>query len=92
MKRTASTTDADRWVKPPQLARELGVDPATVIAWIRSGELAASKVGMGKRRPRYIIDRHELEKFMVFRRPKPGVVQTRRPRQPASVIKLIKYF
>jgi excisionase family DNA binding protein len=54
---------------PPQVARQLGVDPATVIGWIRSGEMKASNVGKGSQRPRYRIQQSDLDAFLRKRQP-----------------------
>ena len=46
---------------PPQVAERLGVEPAKVIAWIRSGELAGVDVALrGSKRPRYRISEGEM--------------------------------
>jgi hypothetical protein len=70
-------------LSPPQVATQLGVDPATVIGWIRSGQLKASNVGKGGRRPRYRVQQNDLDAFMRKRQPveKPAARQLRRKHQ-----------
>lgn len=55
----------DRWLTPPAVARQLGVDPSKVIAWLRRGELVgvnvADRVGG---RPRYRVDPEQLALFL----------------------------
>jgi excisionase family DNA binding protein len=65
---------------PPQVAKQLGVDPSTVIGWIRTRELKASNVGKGGQRPRYRIQQADLGAFMRKRQPaeKPAVRKSRR--------------
>jgi hypothetical protein len=49
---------------PPQLARQWGISPDKVLAWIRSGELRAVKISTNRgSRPRYLIDAKEIEAF-----------------------------
>jgi hypothetical protein len=52
------------WLTPPQVARERGIKPAKVLAFIASGELeavnhATSRIG----RSRWLISRAALEAF-----------------------------
>lgn len=52
------------WLSPPQIARDRGVKPAKVLAWIASGELAAvnhAESALG--RPRWRVSREALEAF-----------------------------
>jgi excisionase family DNA binding protein len=53
---------------PPEVAKQLGADPATVINWIRSGQLKASNLATGAR-PRYVIRPEDLDKFLGSRQP-----------------------
>ena len=69
---------------PPQVARQLGVDAATVIGWIRAGQLKASNVGKGGSRPRYRIQQKELDAFMKSREPQAAASTKRRSKQPAG--------
>jgi excisionase family DNA binding protein len=64
------------WFSPPQLARQLGVDPSKVVSWIHSGELEAVNVAKSLGgRPRYRIGPVALERFLqrrsTARSPKP---------------------
>jgi hypothetical protein len=71
---------------PPQVARELGVDPSTVIAWIKSGELKGSNIGKGSQRPRYRIQQCDLEAFLKARQLEVPVKRKRRTKEPAGEI------
>jgi excisionase family DNA binding protein len=73
---------------PPQVAKLLGVDPATVIGWIRSGELRAYNVGSRRSmRPSYRIDPDALEQFKKLRQVIPPPPRTaRRKRRDNDVI------
>ncbi len=52
------------WITPPQYAKELRVKDATVLAWIRSGQLVAINVAKpGTTRPRFRIHRSEAVAF-----------------------------
>ena len=48
---------------PPAVGKLLGVDPARVIAWIRSGKLKAVNLS-DRTRPRYRISQEALEEFL----------------------------
>jgi len=82
---------SDRWLSPPQVAKQLGVDPAKVIGWLRRGELVGVNVAdrLGGR-PRYRIDPAELAAFLqrrsTARDPKP----TRHPRRSSGFTR--KYY
>lgn len=53
-----------RKVTPPELAAEWGISPAKVVAFIRRGELRAINVANAHcSRPRYLIDRADIERF-----------------------------
>ena len=55
----------ERYLSPPQIAERLGVAPRKVIAWIRSGELAAVNLASrGASRPRYAVSPASLAKFL----------------------------
>ena len=71
---------------PPQVAKQLSVDPATVINWIRSGELKASNVGKGAQRPRYRILRGDLDAFLESRQPQALVTKKRQSKVVAGDI------
>jgi len=58
-------------LSPPEVAQQLGVTPETVIGWIKSGALKATNVGKGKARPRYRIQRTNIDLFLQSRQPEP---------------------
>jgi hypothetical protein len=58
----------DKLLTPPQVAEQLGSDPATVISWIRSGQLKASNLATGPR-PRFVIQPADLDAFLKARQP-----------------------
>lgn len=62
---------------PPQVAKQLGVRPASLLSWIRSGQLKAANVG-NKSRPRYRIQRADIDAFLKGRQPQPRPPRTRR--------------
>jgi excisionase family DNA binding protein len=68
-----------RWLSPPQVAEQLGIDPEKVIAWIRRGELNACNVAeIVGGRPRYRIDPAELAAFLQRRSTAPTPKPARR--------------
>jgi excisionase family DNA binding protein len=71
---------------PPQVAKQLGVDPATVIGWIRSKQLRASNVGKGEQRPRYRIQQSDLDAFLKTRQPEPPSPRKQRSQKSGEVI------
>ena len=64
----AATTPPPTVLTPPDIAKQLGADPATVIQWIRSGQLKASNLATGQR-PRYVVQPTDLEAFLKSRQP-----------------------
>jgi hypothetical protein len=64
-KLTPPETLARRKVTPPQLATEWGIAPKKVTDWIDSGELRAVNVAtsLGGVKPRWLIDRADIEAF-----------------------------
>lgn len=53
---------------PPQLAARYGVKPATVLGWIRSGELVGINVGRrGATRPRFRVSASAVQAFEAAR-------------------------
>jgi excisionase family DNA binding protein len=74
-----------RKLTPPQLARRLGVGPDKVLNWIRTGELRAiNGAAKPNGRPRYLIDKADVEAFEAKRqvrpeRPSPARVHHRQP-------------
>jgi hypothetical protein len=71
---------------PPQVAKQLGVDPNTVIGWIRTSQLKGANVGSGDQRPRYKIKRTDLDDFLESRQPEAPRKRQRRPKKPADEI------
>jgi len=64
----STSTIATGWRTPPEVARELRVEPAKIIAWIRSGELAACNITQHVGgRARWRISRVALESFLASR-------------------------
>jgi excisionase family DNA binding protein len=63
-----------------EVCDQLRVDEHTVLAWIRSGELPASNVGVrpGLKKPRWRITPAALEQFLESRRPQPSAPKTRK--------------
>jgi len=85
-----ATTAQRRNLTPPEIARRYGVATAKVIAWIRTGELAALNLAhRGCVRPRYSITPDALEQFEASRRvvPDGGESTTQRLRRRAAGIK-----
>ena len=57
------------WYTPPEIAKQLRVDVAKIIARIRAGELVAIDVSTpGSRRPRYRISDEALQDFILRRK------------------------
>jgi hypothetical protein len=55
-------------LRPADVAKQLQVSPAKVIGWIRSGQLKAANIATGPR-PRYVIQRDDLDRFLSSRQP-----------------------
>jgi hypothetical protein len=53
-------------LNPRDVAKQLGVSPATVIEWIRTRQLRASDIATGER-PRYIIQQSDVDRFLKLR-------------------------
>jgi excisionase family DNA binding protein len=67
-----TTATLSRGRTPPEVAKELGVEPSKIIAWIRQGELRAINVATRPTgRPRYRIDEEAIEEFLHRRATKP---------------------
>ena len=75
---------------PPQLGKELGVDSATVIEWIRTGQLKASNVGKGLQRPRYRIVRTDVDAFLASCAPQTKVRTERRTKRAPGELEFFK--
>ncbi len=81
-----------RKMTPPQYARQLGVDTAKVLKWIRSGELRAFNAATNPRgKPRYLIDVADAAAFEAQRSVNPPPVRQarRKSRLPEG---FVKYF
>lgn len=78
-------------LRPRQIAKEWGIRVATVLAWIRSGELPAIDVSAkpGVSKPRFLVDRAELEAFERRRSVRPPQQKRRRRPQPRDVIQFV---
>lgn len=80
------------YLTPGEAAEEINIRVQSILAWIASGELAASDVSTkpGGKRPTWRIARADLELFLASRR----AVQTKpasRPRQPVDAA-AVQYF
>ena len=72
---------------PPQLGKMWGVSPDKILAFIRSGELRAIDVSSnrGSPRPRYLIDRADIEAFETARTVVPPAPRARRRRKLQNI-------
>ena len=82
--------DAPRHITPPMLARQYGVKPDKILAWIARGELRAVNVAerIGSR-PRWRISPAAIAEFEHRRAAKPAVKRPRRKR-PTEVLDIIR--
>jgi len=81
-------TSSRRKITPPQYARQLGVDKAKVIAWIRSGELRAIDASTHRgTKPRFLIDVADIEAFEQDREVLPACPPPRVRRNRRSTVK-----
>lgn len=72
---------------PPEIAKGLGVDVHTVLAWIKSGQLTARRLGSGTVRPRFRVAQSALDAFLRSRETSaPSRPKRRRPAKPAEVV------
>ncbi len=72
---------------PPQLAKDYGVNPDKVLAWIHSGELRAVNVAAKPNgRPRWRIKAEDLEAFELRRSAVPTKTTRRRRRASPGII------
>jgi hypothetical protein len=78
-----------RCISPPELAKEWGIDPSTILAHIRAGRLRAfSTSPPGTKRPRWKIPPEavaEFEATHAAQTPVKPVRSTRRRRDPQFV-------
>jgi hypothetical protein len=71
-----------RYRTPPQYAKDIGVDPAKVIAWIKRGELRAMNVATNTNgRPRFRISLEAIVEFEERRSARQPVKPVRRKRK-----------
>jgi len=74
------------WLTPPQLARELGIRPGKVLAWVRAGELTAVDMAQNRGgRPRYRIARRAVDAFLAARAVVPRATTPRRRRRDQGI-------
>ena len=75
-------TKRKRSKSPPEYAKEHGVDPSKVLAWIRSGELRAINLATSTTgRPRYRILLEAIVEFEERRSARQPVKPVRRKRK-----------
>lgn len=80
-------TSSRRKLTPPQYARQLGVDTAKVLKWIRSGELKAADFSTNRgNKPRFLIDQADIVTFELSRQVQPPAPRLRRRRADPNVI------
>lgn len=79
-------SEAKKWQTPPELAKQLGVEPAKVIGWITRGELRAVDFAKNKngKRPRWRIAPEAFETFCAVRESQPKVRQKLRQKRYAD--------
>lgn len=72
-------------VSVPILAKEWGVSSSKITAFIKSGELRAINVATRpNQRPRYLIDRADIESFERSREVQPSTPTTQKLRRRSS--------
>ena len=75
------------WLTPPQVAKQLAVDPSKVLTWIKAGELrgvdVSARAGIG--RPRFRVDPTDLETFLARRTTGPVAKAPRRRRKASNI-------
>lgn len=82
--------DPARYLTPPEIANRFGCKPETVIAWIRSGELAAINLARrGSLRPRYRVSPEALATFEQTRSVVPRTPPVSKPRQNPAVKRFV---
>lgn len=69
------------YLTPPVAAKQLGVTPERIIAWIKSGRLRAVNLSDGVVRPRYRVSADDLADFLRTREVAPATKTERRPRR-----------
>jgi hypothetical protein len=69
--------DSEVPMNPGDVAELLHVSPHTVLGWIRTTQLKASNIATGMR-PRYVIQRTDLDRFLASRQPELPMRRRRR--------------
>jgi len=57
-------------LKPPEIAKQLGVAPETVVGWIKSRQLKGSNLATDAR-SQYVVQPDDLARFLESRQPQP---------------------
>jgi excisionase family DNA binding protein len=65
----------------PEVAHRLRSSPRSVLALIQAGRLRAINVGTGAKRPRWIVDQDDLERFENGRANAPSPVERQQRRR-----------
>ena len=80
-----------RKLTPPEYARQLGVDTAKVLKWIRSGELRAIDASTHRgNKPRYLIDQADIIAFEASRAVQPPTPSPKRRKASGEVIEFFR--
>jgi len=83
-------TDTTKRLTPNELAQEWRVSPAKVRKLIEAGELRAINMATSLRcRPRWFIDRADVERFEALRAARPEIRPQRRQRNRAGIVEFI---
>lgn len=86
---TATLPAPKPFLTPGEASQEIDIRVQSILAWIASGELAASDVSTkrGAKRPTWRIARSDLELFLASRRAvqAPPPLKRQRQREPAEV-------
>jgi hypothetical protein len=79
------------YLKPPAIAKLLGVQAGKVLAWIAASELVAVDLSERRaKRPRWRVSPADLEAFLERRKSQPTPKPRSRRRSPVVIAK--KYF
>ncbi len=92
MKATRPETTDRKYLTPPEIARELGIDPVKVIGWINRGELRAVNVAANlqtAKRARWRVLKADLAGFLDARAAQPGEPGQRKRRRRAGVVEYV---
>lgn len=65
----ATPTKTCDTLNPPQIAKLLAVSHDTVLGWIRSRQLTAANLGQHGKRPKWIVKKDDLDRFLKGRQP-----------------------